>query len=400
MFCRNCGTDVTDMKYCPKCGTPTTIENMMTGEKSRDSTVKRKYMPAVIGVGIVFLIIVVIPFLHNPASETMHNSIESKNDIDKLNIKDNSEELPKYSFAVDEYVEIQSGNIDNVKATDYLPDRDMTLTYEDKNGLSVIYYITPVPNETKVEYRTTEELVNFDSYLGGEYTYNEESGCILDNVHGGNTNIYLIPIGKSSSIDDISYQTPPYLFTVETDAGVYEDCICMLYEFSFQSQRKTTATYYAKGIGKILETTNFFSDDINTFEVSERLTDIENGISVLDSDIPQDNSNHVIADTEGNDTLNYEEQRFECFETSGGWDAVISLYFVDGNVEMALEGITSIYLNSTGEDKYEGCTEYDVDSWVYLEMTGNEVILTGTGELEQYSGTYIQLPDLGTDGEN
>ncbi len=67
---------------------------------------------------------------------------------------------------------------------------------------------------------------------------------------------------------------------------------------------------------------------------------------------------------------------------------------------MALEGITSIYLNSTGEDKYEGCTEYDVDSWVYLEMTGNEVILTGTGELEQYSGTYIQLPDLGTDGEN
>lgn len=159
-------------------------------------------------------------------------------------------------------------------------------------------------------------------------------------------------------------------------------------------------TYYAKGIGKVLETTNFFSDDINTFEISEQLTDIENGISVLDSDMPQDNSDHVIADTKGNDTLNYEEQRFECFETRGGWDAVISLYFTDGNVEMALEGITSIYLNSTGEDKYEGCTEYDVDSWVYLEITGNEVILTGTGELEQYSGTYIQLPDLGTDEED
>ncbi len=69
-------------------------------------------------------------------------------------------------------------------------------------------------------------------------------------MYGGNTSIYLIPIGKSSSTDDISYQTPPYLFTVETDAGVYKDCICMLYE------------------------------------VSEQLIDIENGISVLDSDIP------------------------------------------------------------------------------------------------------------------
>lgn len=85
----------------------------------------------------------------------------------------------------------------------------------------------------------------------------------------------------------------------------------MLYEVSFQNKRKTTATYYAKGIGKVLETTNFFSDDINTFEVSEQLTDIENGI--------QDNSDYVIANTEGNDTLDYEEQRFECFETRGGW---------------------------------------------------------------------------------
>lgn len=40
MFCRNCGTDVTDMKYCPKCGTPTAIKNMATGEKPKTSTAK------------------------------------------------------------------------------------------------------------------------------------------------------------------------------------------------------------------------------------------------------------------------------------------------------------------------------------------------------------------------
>lgn len=133
MFCRNCGTDVTDMKYCPKCGTPTAIENMATEEKPKTSMGKRKYMPAVIGIGTSLLIIAVILSLHKPSSETMNNSIESKNDIDKLNAKDNSEELPKYSFAVDEYVEIQSGDIENVKATDYLPNRDMTLTYKDRN---------------------------------------------------------------------------------------------------------------------------------------------------------------------------------------------------------------------------------------------------------------------------
>lgn len=41
MFCKNCGTDVTDMKYCPKCGTRVEPENNRNVQKESVETEKK-----------------------------------------------------------------------------------------------------------------------------------------------------------------------------------------------------------------------------------------------------------------------------------------------------------------------------------------------------------------------
>ena len=414
MFCRNCGSDVTDMKYCPKCGTPTAIENenVTTGEKLKGSKVKRKYVLLMLGVGIALLGIAVIVLLQKLTSEPVSNSVENQTSVETSRTNAIATKLPNYVFAVDGYVEIQSDDIQNVKIIDYLPNRDMTLTYKDRNDLSTIYYVAPVPNEPKVEYRMTEELVNFDTYLGGEYTYNESTDAIVESIHDGGMNIYLIPIGKASpNIDDISYQVPPYLFTVKIDSKIYEDCVCLLKEDTSTEKRITIATYYAKGIGNVLVTTNFFSDDTNTFEVSDKLVSVENGILIDDLYI-EDNADYLPNMAEENisesaDYISSEPLYYECFETSGGWDSEIAIYYsmtdeaIDVNIIRIAGGRLELENGDQNPIIYSGYWE-DFDSQVSITIPDDspEITFTATGELEQYNGTYIQLPDSDTDGEN
>lgn len=96
-----------------------------------------------------------------------------------------------------------------------------------------------------------------------------------------------------------------------------------------------------------------------------------------------------------------ESKNYECFETSGGWDAEIAIYFNKNSIDLDIIGITGGTLELEEPTIYSGYWE-DFDSQVTVQIPDNssEIVFTATGELEQYNGTYIQLPDLGTDGEN
>lgn len=96
-----------------------------------------------------------------------------------------------------------------------------------------------------------------------------------------------------------------------------------------------------------------------------------------------------------------ESRNYECFETSGGWDAEIAIYFNKDSIDLDVIGITGGTLELEEPTIYSGYWE-DFDSQVTVQIPDNssEIVFTATGELEQYNGTYIQLPDLGTDGEN
>lgn len=323
MFCRNCGTDVTDMKYCPNCGTPTENgnKNKVVGKKDR------KYGLVIIGfVAVILICIIVFGSLLKRDSKTIANTVN--NDITPQ--REESTEIPVQSDVTDDKTDLKHE------------------WWKDKAFQSA---------DSGLYFWIEKEGDEFWVMVGSEYL--NDQNCLVV----GNVPTSAVQVGTDDTEGYIQYRFSDTVLQSTTSVCYFynEDKVILLSKSDLNGQWLNESDTYMAVNGNFQEVQ------------------------------PEDNTDN---------NYSYPSQSYECYETSGGWDAVISLYFIDGNVEMALEGITSIYLNSTGEDKYEGCTEYDVDSWVYLEMTGNEVILTGTGELEQYSGTYIQLPDLGTDGEN
>lgn len=137
-------------------------------------------------------------------------------------------------------------------------------------------------------------------------------------------------------------------------------------------------------------------DYSDLYEYDNELTESQNRlISNSPTESPDDEENI-------DDNYSYQAHRYECFETSGGWDAEIDIYYsnTDESIEVDIVRIAGGNL-SLENGVYSGYWE-DFDSQVSLIITENspEITFTATGELEQYSGTYIQLPDLGTDGEN
>ena len=100
MFCRNCGTDVTDMKYCPKCGTPT--EN---GNKDKVADKKdRKYGLVMIGfVAVILICIIVFGSLLKRDSETIANTMN--NDITPQ--REESTEIPVQSDVTDDKTDLK-----------------------------------------------------------------------------------------------------------------------------------------------------------------------------------------------------------------------------------------------------------------------------------------------------
>ncbi len=96
-------------------------------------------------------------------------------------------------------------------------------------------------------------------------------------------------------------------------------------------------------------------------------------------------------------------RQFECFETESGEDVIISFRTSWDNSLMCVineEYYVTVSYSETLEG-YEGYPDDDVNSHIIIKLNEKgDLEFTSSGQYGVYSGTYIELPDSGTDGEN
>lgn len=360
---------------------------------------------------------------------------ETRNDVVRDNESTIEEEskLPEYAFAIEGYAEIQEGEIENINAKDYLPNEDMTLTYEytlsEDAPLQYYYNIYP-EEEGRVRYEGEspgDVLLNFDddnvSTSTGYYYYDTEADCLAEvstNILTGKEQdvAYLIPMGKSLNLKkDVKIQNVSYLFTVTCEAGIYKDCVAVINTDTSTDTETATITYYAKGIGEILTVTNFPNGGTD-FSITNILVEVESiGAEEISSTYqPEKSDAETQFDIEDESTTNnvnyfYDGQRFECFETKSGEDMILTIrlfYDSDENGNM-ISDMPSMYkgvLNNGIEfwfEYYESTSEYIIyevncadGSTAYLKynlFTSEIELFTDDGFLNDCGGSYDSLGD-------
>lgn len=382
MFCVKCGKEIPEgTKFCPYCGNQVGTSEGNTPAAPMKKSGNMKTVVIVLCAIVVVLAVAVGLLLMNHRGNEENQSSQTETE----------EHTPNFAFAVEGYVEIQEGKIDTINVKDYLPDKDMALTYTDNIG-KTIYYVAPVPNdENSVEYKHTEEITNYEAVIGGTYYYDEKADCLANKDRSlGTDTAYIIPMGKSldEKNNGVSIQDVTYLFTVITDSGTYKDCVCVMK--TEEGSDTTFTTFYAKGIGEILTTTNYGTNNKNTFEVANELISIESGITVSDIDTFQPNRDTSLADTPFYDGWIENSPRFECFETDGGEDVIASFYEENGQIMLKIGNENPVSINY--DDAIEGYEGYaDDGSHIIIQaISGNEIEIMG---YKDYYGTYIGLPD-------
>lgn len=328
MFCRNCGTDVTNMKYCPKCGTRNAVENenVATDEKLKDSKVKRKYVLAIFGIGIALFVIVVTVLLLKSFSKMIGNTT-----VPTMN-------------AVEETPQEAGETKDEITTQNWWKDKAFQST---DSGL--YFWIEEDGNELWF-------------MVGPEYLNNQN--CLV-----------VGSVDKSEISVDINREDE-----------------FVRYRFHDDILKSSTSVqyFYNKNEVLLLSKSDLNGKWLNESGTYQFVETAEQPDEAVESEAPV-----------------LEPRYYECFETSGGWDAEIEIYYssVDESIEVTIIRIAGGTLNLENEDQnpiiYSGYWE-DFDSQVTLTISDDspEITFTATGELEQYNGTYIQLPDPGTDGEN
>lgn len=239
---------------------------------------KRKYKICI----LILFSVILLTACNGEKTERENDTVQNnESTVEKEN------ELPEYDFAIKEYAEVQPAEVTKISVMDYLPDRDMVLSYTAENsGETTIYQMTR--SDDRVEYKSFDPL--FGEVDGSYYYYSEEkTDCLMETstIPGTEDGIYFLPIGTQLDIrDDITLKTPPYLFTVTISAGTYEDCVCVLKEDTSSDRKVTLATYYAKGVGKVLSV----ADITGEFAVYEVLSGIETGAieTPVQSDVTDD----------------------------------------------------------------------------------------------------------------
>ncbi|MBO5598709.1 MAG: zinc ribbon domain-containing protein [Oribacterium sp.] len=398
MFCVKCGKEISEgTRFCPYCGNQVTSEGNTPAAPEEKSGNTKKVIIALSAIVAVLVVVVGVLLMNNRGSDndTSQANTSSVNEDSQTSQTETKEHTPTFDFAVEGYVEIQKGEVDKINVKEYLPDKDMTLTYQGEKGDKTIYYVAPDPNDdNSVEYKHTEEITNYEAVIGGTYYYDENADCLANKDRSlGTDTAYIIPMGKSldEKSNGVSIQDISYLFTVNTESGIYKDCICVIKIDGSGNTEITIATFYAKGIGEVLSTTNYSSDDIHSYKVDSELISIENGISISEQSTPQSDTNTPFVDTPFYDGWIENNPRFECFETAGGKDVIASFYEENGQIMLKIGDENPVSISY--DDAIEGYEGYaDDGSHIIIQaVSGNEIEIAG---YKDYYGTYIGLPDI------
>lgn len=156
----------------------------------------------------------------------------------------------------------------------------------------ILYVESPFEYDNQIHF--SRHLINDNSdiiaFLGnGYYRYDYSTDKMYkiwtESMLGENDEeVVMIPIGKSLTVNnDYEIACPPHLFTVETQAGRFEDCLCMGVVKEEEDGKYTTIRFYAPGIGFVLEeelspyTETIFEK--SDFVVTNELIKIDNNVS-------------------------------------------------------------------------------------------------------------------------
>lgn len=173
-----------------------------------------------------------------------------------------------YSFAPPEYITATSNQIKSINVQDYLPSGSFTAKYQYPNDSETYTSIE--------QYTQGKSGVTYSSSIAGVAStgrlYYDRTADCLANSHDqtGIDAVYLIPMGKSYTEHGVTIQPIDRLFTVETPSGTYSDCACVL---ETEDGQPDHASYYAKGIGKILTVVE--SESSEYFQVTSILQSIQ-----------------------------------------------------------------------------------------------------------------------------
>lgn len=329
MICKNCGTDVTGMAYCPVCGAKVADEekdNASTAQVKEESRfdyfmyktffangkisyedAEKGFVIGIIALQILQMVLMIFGITLSVLSVcTLLCVLLDWYSLSKRGIRGawkiwgifvtpvyllirTRKTNRKYiipiisfvcvvvslilaignstnnSFVIKGYVETQE-KIDEIDLRDYLPKQNMYLSYEGYEG-KISYGYNVYPEYNRVIYSGEDELdalANIGAkekkyFSSGYYYYDGAMDCLTETSINKFTQqqqnvVYLIPIGKSLKLDDnVSIEDSSYLYTVHTESKSYKDCVAVL-KIDTESGRKVTiVTYYAKGIGKVLQ---------------------------------------------------------------------------------------------------------------------------------------------------
>lgn len=134
-------------------------------------------------------------------------------------------------------------------------------------------------------------------------------------------------------------------------------------------------------------------DYSDLYEYDSELTESK---SRLISDSPTENP-----DNEENAFPFSTGQQLECFETETGEDVIITIDIQNDTPYIIFPEAVWVELEVNGKgDAWEFINPYFTEERVYttVSIQDNEITIA-TNETFMYDGTYIQLPDIGTDGE-
>lgn len=393
MFCVKCGKEISEgTKFCPYCGNQVASGgNTPAAPEEKSGNVKKIIIPLCV-IGVVLAVVVGVLLMNNRGSDndTSQADTFSVNEDSQTSQTEAEEHTPNFDFAVEGYVEIQEGKVDTINVKEYLPEKDMTLTYQGEKSVKTIYYVTPV-SDNSVEYKSMNELTSYEWIERGTYYYDSKADCLAKTNTTFNTDVaYIIPIGKSLTQQEKTIQDVTYLFTVHTKSGIYKDCVGVIETLIMDDSEVTTVYFYARGIGEVLSTTNYSSDDVHSYKVDSELISVENGIDSSDNSTPQPDTNTPFVDTPFYDGWIENSPRFECFETAGGEDVIASFYEENGQVMLKIGNENPLPINY--DDDIEGYEGYaDDGSHIIIQaISGNEIEIMG---YKNYYGTYIGLPD-------
>lgn len=134
-------------------------------------------------------------------------------------------------------------------------------------------------------------------------------------------------------------------------------------------------------------------DYSDLYEYDSELTESK---SRLISDSPTENP-----DNEENAFPFSTGQQLECFETETGEDVIITIDIQNDTPYIIFPEAVWVELETNGKgDAWEFINPYFTEERVYttVSIQDNEITIA-TNETFMYDGIYIQLPDIGTDGE-